>query len=263
MSATTVSPDNQFFVDVSDQGNPDLVPILETLSPTPASFMEDIYANMTMAPEPSFVYNCINNTQEFEDTCPVECTSLEECQACECQIVRLQDTGGPWGEVMDVILCLLPIIYLLFATIKPNPTPTTTSLPLSAVMMFLVRTMYLGSNPLLTSACVILGAHEGMTPLSIMAGAITLFETMEATKCLPYMMREMKALTGGHKVAEIMLLYGFATLVEGASGFGTPVALGAPMLVSTGNPPLESVVIMLVLNTFATVWGKLIENEDR
>jgi lactate permease len=89
-----------------------------------------------------------------------------------------------------------------------------------------------------------------------MGGAIFLFETMEQTKCLPFMMREMKALTKGHKVAEAMLIYGFGTIVEGASGFGTPVALGAPMLVSTGHPAVESLVLMLVFNTFVTVWGK-------
>lgn len=188
-------------------------------------------------------------------SCPIDCVSLEACMDCECQVAFLEDTGGPWGQVMDLIFCLLPIIYLVYATIKPNPTPTTLSLPISAAIMFLVRLMYLGSNPILTSSCVILGFHEAITPLTIMAGAITLFETMEATRCLPYMMREMKALTAGHPVAECMLLFAFAYLIEGASGFGTPVALGAPMLVSTGHPALESVVILLLFNTFATVWG--------
>ena len=44
-------------------------------------------------------------------------------------------------------------------------------------------------------------------------------------------------------------------MVEGASGFGTPAALGAPMLVSVGHPAMESVVVLLIFNTFATVWG--------
>lgn len=82
---------------------------------------------------------------------------------------------------------------------------TTVSLPLAAMFMFLVRLMYLESDPLLTCAAVILGLHEALTPLSIMAGAITLFETMEASFCMPYMMREMKALTAGHPIAESML----------------------------------------------------------
>ena len=89
----------------------------------------------------------------------------------------------------------------------------------------------------------------------VMAGAITLFETMEATYCMPYMMREMKALTNGHPIAELMLMFAFCYLVEGASGFGTPVALGAPMLVSTGHPAFESGVVLFVFNGFSTVWG--------
>jgi L-lactate permease len=50
-------------------------------------------------------------------------------------------------------------------------------------------------------------------------------------------------------------IFCFAYLVEGASGFGTPVALGAPMLVSTGHAAFPAVVVLLIMNTFATVWG--------
>ena len=163
--------------------------------------------------------------------------------------------GGPWGDAADVILCLLPIAFLLAVTLKPNPLPTTVSLPSAALMMFLIRVMYLASDPLLVSACVIKGVHEALSPLTIMFGAIFLFETMEATLCMPYMMREMKALTKGHPVAELMILYCFAYMVEGASGFGTPAALGAPMLASLGYPKLQACVTLLLMNTFATVWG--------
>jgi hypothetical protein len=148
-----------------------------------------------------FVYRCQN---EVDMQCAEACLGLDACQDCDCATVEL-DAGGDWGDVMDVLFCLFPIVFLIVVTIKPNPYPTTVSLPMAAFFMFLVRVMYLGSDPLLTSASVILGVHEAMTPLSIMAGAITLFETMEATQCMPYMMREMKALTAGHPVAELML----------------------------------------------------------
>jgi len=148
-----------------------------------------------------FVYQCQNTA---DTTCAETCVSLEACEDCECAVVAL-DAGGPGGDVVDVILCLLPIVFLIYATVKRNPMPTTQSLPLAALGMYLVRLMYLGSDPLLTNAAVILGLHEALTPLSIMAGAITLFESMEATCCLPYMMREMKVLTAGHPIAEMML----------------------------------------------------------
>lgn len=172
--------------------------------------------------EDSVLYNCY---PEANLTCPYECTSLEQCDECGCVVVE-ESGGGPWGKAMDVIMCLLPIFFLLVATLKPKPMATTTSLPLAALIMFLVRTMYLGSDPLLCSACIISGVHEALSPITIMGGAILLFETMEATLCMPFMMREMKYLTKGHSVAELMILFNFAYMIEGASGFGTPVALG-------------------------------------
>lgn len=146
-------------------------------------------------------YIC-ENAQDL--TCAAECVGLEACEDCGCAVVPV-DAGGDWGEVMDLLFCILPIVFLIVVTVKPHPMPTTRSLPLAAFFMFLVRTMYLGSDPLLTCGAVLLGLHEALTPLSIMAGAITLFEAMESTKCLPFMMREMKALTAGHPVAELML----------------------------------------------------------
>lgn len=198
-----------------------------------------------------FEFRCQNDA---DVQCAESCVGLDTCQECQCAIVEI-DAGGPWGDVMDVIFCLFPIVFLIVVTIKPNPYPTTRSLPMAALFMWLVRLMYLGSDPLATCAAIVLGLHEAFTPLSIMAGAITLFETMEATYCMPYMMREMKALTVGHPVAELMLIFAFAYMIEGASGFGTPVALGAPMLVSTGHSKLESVVTLLIMNAFSTVWG--------
>lgn len=199
-------------------------------------------------------YVCQNNSIDYD--CPYTCNSLAECESCECAV---QDDGvGPWGKAMDVIFCLVPIIFLVVATVPPcglKALPTTKSLPLSALLMAAVRLLYLGSDPLLVAGSVVKGVHEAITPLTIMAGAICLFETMEATNCMPYMMREMKALTNGHAVAELCVIFCFAYMVEGASGFGTPVALGAPMLISLGHPKLESVVVLLLANTFATVFG--------
>ena len=203
----------------------------------------------------SYICSDINNNNANYE-CPYTCVGLSDCTACGCAIPY--STTGPWGKAMDVIMCLLPIIFLVIATIPPcglKPLSTTKSLPTSALLMYLVRLMYLGSDPLLVSGSVIKGIYEAITPLTIMAGAIMLFETMEATRCLPYMMREIKALTGGHHVAELSIIYSFAMMVEGASGFGTPVALGAPMLISLGHPKFESVVVLLLFNTFATVFG--------
>ena len=152
--------------------------------------------------EESFSYECEDET--FGVECAESCVSLEACESCSCAVVQ-SDGSGPWGQFMDLLFCLAPIIFLVAVTIKPNPMPTTRSLPTAAFLMYLVRLMYLGSDPILTNGAVILGFHEALTPLSITAGAMTLFESMEATYCLPYIMREMNALTEGHPVGDCML----------------------------------------------------------
>lgn len=169
-------------------------------------------------------YVCAVEPPDADADCPYSCIGLSQCSDCHCAVVA--PGSGPWGKIADVAFCLLPILFLVLVTMPPRgmmkkPMGTTQSLPLSALLLLLVRLMYLGSDPLLVCASVVKGVHEALTPLSIMAGAICLFETMEATRCLPYMMREMKALTGGHPVAELCVIYSFAMMVEGASGFGT------------------------------------------
>jgi hypothetical protein len=148
-----------------------------------------------------YSYVCLNSDGV---SCAEQCVGLEDCSSCGCEVIN-EDGGGPWGPFMDVLFGLSPIIVLVLVTVKSNPWATTTSLPFSAFMLFMIRLMYFGSNVILTCGAVVLGLHEALSPISIICGAMLLFETMETTKCMPYMMREMKALTDGHPIAECML----------------------------------------------------------
>ncbi len=57
-------------------------------------------------------------------------------------------------------------------------------------------------------------------------------------------------------MSEVYLIsWAFAYLVEGATGFGTPVALASPMLASLGHDPFNTVVCGLIMNTLATQFG--------
>lgn len=165
--------------------------------------------------------------------------------------------GGPWGAGVDVFLCALPLIFLVFVTVvKPFILSTSVSLPVAAFMLWFIRVAYLNTVANYANAAVWGGFFEALTPLSIITGAILLFQAMHHTKCLPWMMGQIKLLSGGHPIAEIFLIgWAFAYMVEGASGFGTPVALAAPMLSSLGHDPLCSVVVLLVTNTLATQFG--------
>jgi lactate permease len=119
-------------------------------------------------------------------------------------------------------------------------------------MMWLLRMAYLAIEPNYTNAAVIYGLFDAITPMSISGGAILLFSAMEATQCMPWIMVRLKGLSQGHPVAEVFLImWAFEYLIEGASGFGTPVALAAPMMGQLGHSPFHAVICGLIMNTLA------------
>ena len=72
-------------------------------------------------------------------------------------------------------------------------------------------------------------------------------------QCLSWIMQRVRGLSSGHPVAEVFLIgWAFVYMIEGAAGFGTPVALAAPLLVSLGHPAIESISVCLIMNTLAT-----------
>lgn len=99
---------------------------------------------------------------------------------------ELQPHAGAWARGWDVFMCLLPIAFLITTTlVKRLHMETSRSLPLAAVFMWIIRLSYLKLDPLYTNAAVVYGLFNALTPLSIIAGAICLFQAMEQTKVLP------------------------------------------------------------------------------
>lgn len=198
-------------------------------------------------------YTC--RRQEDTFLCALNCTSVAGCSDCGC-VLDVDKEGMGHGDVLNVVMLLLPIVVLVITVIVPPLTlPTTVSLPMSAFLLFVIRLAYLGNDALLTCSAVLLGMLETLTPLSIMAGAIGLFETMQATGCMPFLLRQMEELTAGSRVAELALIFSFTYLMEGAAGFGTPIALCVPMLIRMGHETLSSIAVVILFSTLATVWG--------
>jgi lactate permease len=89
-------------------------------------------------------------------------------------------------------------------------------------------------------------------------GVVVMFGVMEQTKCLQYFVFLMKEITRGHPVGEGMLIsFCFGFIIEGAAGFGTPIALTGPIMVSLGHSPLNAIVGGLINNGMACTAGVL------
>ena len=105
------------------------------------------------------------------------------------------------------------------------------------------------------NATVVHGLLKSLTPILIIGGAIFLFKTLEATGGLAVIKAELNQVSD-KPVAQLMIIgWAFPFLIEGASGFGTPAAIAAPILVGLGYPPLKVAILALIMNSVPVSFG--------
>ncbi|MGO9389080.1 L-lactate permease [Rhodoblastus sp.] len=64
-------------------------------------------------------------------------------------------------------------------------------------------------------------------------------------------------LPNDRRIVLVVIGFCFGALLEGVSGFGTPVAITSSLLILVGFPPLEALVFVLIFNTAPVAFGAL------
>lgn len=157
--------------------------------------------------------------------------------------------------LMELFLSWFPVLLLVFLMTKKQALPANQSLPLCALVTYCLTIFYFSFDVTLVHAVVIKGLLVAWTPILIIASAIFLFKTLEATGSLAIIRTELNNVTR-NQVAQLMILgWAFPFLIEGASGFGTPAAIAAPILVGLGFNPLRVAVLTLIMNSVPVSFG--------
>jgi len=156
---------------------------------------------------------------------------------------------------MNTAISLLPILLLIYLMTKKNSMPSFKALPLMALLLYVLKMGYFNIEANLVNATVINGLLTALVPISIVWGAILLFKTMEATGAMDTIRAWLNSVTT-NKVAIAMIVgWAFAFLIEGASGFGTPAAIAAPILVGLGFQPIRVAILCLIMNSVPVHFG--------
>src|SRR5215469_16504108 len=156
---------------------------------------------------------------------------------------------------MDLFFAALPIAFLIFVMTKKNGLPSTIAFALAALMTYLVRIWFFKTSLNLAHAAVVNGLLQALTPISIVFGAIFFFVALERSGAMETLRLWLDGVSR-NPVAQLMIVgWSFIFLIEGASGFGTPAALAAPILVGLGFPPLRVAVLCIVMNAVPTSFG--------
>lgn len=156
---------------------------------------------------------------------------------------------------IDIVFAYFPVIFLVYLMVRKNAFPASRALPLSAMVVYLVVMLVFDVDKELVHASVLQGLLLALTPIMIVGGAVFLFRTLDATGALQVIRATLNDISTSPVVQLMLIGWAFPFLIEGASGFGTPAALAAPILVGLGFPPVRVAVLVLVMNSVPVSFG--------
>jgi len=101
------------------------------------------------------------------------------------------------------------------------------------------------------------GGFVAATILWILWPALALHEHQQRSGAIATLRAGLGRLSGQRPLQALLVGWFVALFFEGAAGFGTPVALAAPLLVALGLPPLQAVVLALLGHAIGVSFGAL------
>lgn len=156
---------------------------------------------------------------------------------------------------MSLIVAALPIIWLIWIMTKPRPWPSQVALPIAAAIALAVRLLYFHDPACEWGTAIVAGGLLAWTPILIVAGAVFFFKSMEVSGAMEVIRQWLNAITPSPVARLLIIGWAFQYLIEGASGFGTPAALAAPLLVGLGFPALRVAAFCLILDSVPVSFG--------
>lgn len=108
------------------------------------------------------------------------------------------------------------------------------------------------------TALIGVAAEAGFTALTILwiiFPALMLHEWQVASGATARIRAALARLSDDPRLVALLIAWFFALFAEGAAGFGTPVALAAPLLVACGFEPLRAVVLALLGHAAGVTFG--------
>ena len=104
-------------------------------------------------------------------------------------------------------------------------------------------------------ASTIQGALITIAVLWIIFGAILLLNTLKHSGAIVVIREGFNNISSDRRVQVIIIAWLFGSFIEGASGFGTPAAIAAPLLVAIGFPAMAAVMVGMMIQSTPVSFG--------
>ncbi|MBA4054850.1 MAG: lactate permease [Marivirga sp.] len=157
---------------------------------------------------------------------------------------------------LSALVAAIPVIFIFWSLIKKMKGYIASLL---TVILAIVLAVTIYGMPLkLAVLSAVHGALYGLFPICwIIIGAVFLFNLTVKSGQFEVIKNFMASITPDRRLQALLIAFSFGAFLEGAAGFGAPVAISAAMLVGLGFNPLYAAGLCLIANTAPVAFGSV------
>ena len=165
---------------------------------------------------------------------------------------------APLGGVgVSALVATLPVVTLLGLLAFWHVAAHRAALASLGVAAIIAIFVY-GMPASLAFAAMGYGAAFGLFPIGwIVLNAIFLYNLSVETGGFLVLQRQVAGVSSDRRIQALLIAFSFGAFIEGAAGFGAPVAISGALLIGLGFRPLEAAKLALIGNTAPVAFGAL------
>lgn len=161
--------------------------------------------------------------------------------------------GSAW---LSPLVAGVPILLLLGLLGFGISAPVAAIAGLASALVVAIAAYQMPTSMAFASAGY--GACFGLLPIGwIVFSAVFLYHLTVRTGQFEVVKRSVAAISPDRRMQALLIAFSFGTFIEGAAGFGTPVAISAALLIGLGFRPLYAAGLALIANTSPVAFGAL------
>src|SRR5712692_8101234 len=171
------------------------------------------------------------------------------------QWTQAYDPLGHWW--LSTLLAAVPIIILfaLLAGLKVKPHWCAIAGATSAVTVAIV---FFKMPPALAAISFTYGVALGALKIAwIVLAAVYLYDISVETGQFEIMKESVAGITPDRRLQVLLVAFCFGAFIEGAAGFGAPVAIAGALMIGLGFRPFHAAALNLIANTAPVAWGSI------
>ena len=161
------------------------------------------------------------------------------------------------NELLSTLIAAVPVVLLL-ALIASGKVKAHIAAVIALIAAILVAIVAFSMPSGLALRASGFGLVSGLFPIGwIVLNVIFLYRLCVEHGSFEFLQRTIGGVTQDRRLQLLLIAFSFGAFFEGASGFGTPVAVTGAMLMGLGFSPLAAAGLSLIANTAPVAYGAL------